>query len=697
MKSIFSLMSIAFIMNINSAELYSQNITKWEYLDSTDLSYGFISVNNKNDFIIWENIDRVYPSGFHYYSFEIKLYNNDGKNHKVIYYDTIHGHYTDYDSIYGLDEINSLAHPSENVIIAVGYNRTYLGYYENSTWDRYSSLMIISTDGGNTFQRKILDSNVTLGSVIMFDSINGVMIKYEHDNYFNRKDTLHDSLRITNDCWKTYNSLPLPEDVYKLKAFSPEILACKKVEDRNTIFYRSSDGGKSWQNYKLENYILQGYKFLTKDKIIGFGRYNDNTKETHHILKSNDGGENWRVIDNINLQFKIHFRNTTYKYSDIDFCDSLNGFLTEFWGSIFKTNDGGESWVQELFPFSENYPDISQDQEGFAGIIYPSIDFAVALAKQNFVLITENKLVLYPPHFYSPVNRQYKTVNNVQLSWTSINNAKKYRFRISGAINETGLASFDNPDLDTLISDTTIVLNNLNYNSYYNCWIKAIADTTESDWSFEYPLFWTITHEGALYPPLLTYPALNDSGIPVNTTLRWDSVPGATKYVMILYKILNPNPPYPPIPVLIKTDTNIVVNFYLLDSTLLEPNTTYWVYLQSKNNDTSSGNGVYAFTTVLTVGVNDFYPNLNKVGLSIFPNPASERCIIRFNFEPFNVLGLKLYNSMGIELADLTRSAQLIYGNKVLELNLSSLTSGVYYIVLQDRQGIYSKSFVLVK
>jgi len=52
---------------------------------------------------------------------------------------------------------------------------------------------------------------------------------------------------------------------------------------------------------------------------------------------------------------------------------------------------------------------------------------------------------------------------------------------------------------------------------------------------------------------------------------------------------------------------------------------------------------------------------------------------------------------MGIELADLTRSAQLIYGNKVLELNLSSLTSGVYYIVLQDRQGIYSKSFVLVK
>ena len=58
---------------------------------------------------------------------------------------------------------------------------------------------------------------------------------------------------------------------------------------------------------------------------------------------------------------------------------------------------------------------------------------------------------------------------------------------------------------------------------------------------------------------------------------------------------------------------------------------------------------------------------------------------------------MKLYNSFGEELADLTDAVNYLYGNKEMELNLSSLRSGVYFIVARNNQYTYSKSFVVLK
>ena len=91
MKSIFSVIIIVSLIIISSAELYSQYITNWDFIDSTDLYYNFgngggmMSGKNKNDFVIWGMEDKVLPNLFHYSCFEMRLYNNEGNNHKVIF------------------------------------------------------------------------------------------------------------------------------------------------------------------------------------------------------------------------------------------------------------------------------------------------------------------------------------------------------------------------------------------------------------------------------------------------------------------------------------------------------------------------------------------------------------------------------------------------------------------------------------
>ena len=87
--------------------------------------------------------------------------------------------------------------------------------------------------------------------------------------------------------------------------------------------------------------------------------------------------------------------------------------------------------------------------------------------------------------------------------------------------------------------------------------------------------------------------------------------------------------------------------------------------------------------------------NENKFDVS--PNPSSGHCIIRFIEELHNLNSLKLYNSMGEELADLTASAKSMYGSHVLEINLSPYSDGAYFIVAQDRNGTYSVPIVVMR
>ncbi len=89
--------------------------------------------------------------------------------------------------------------------------------------------------------------------------------------------------------------------------------------------------------------------------------------------------------------------------------------------------------------------------------------------------------------------------------------------------------------------------------------------------------------------------------------------------------------------------------------------------------------------------------NNNEPILSIYPNPASERCMIKFNNEMFDLLSLKIFNTMGTELADLTAEAKNMIGSHVLEINLSNLSVGTYFIVAQVRMGFYMAAFDIIR
>ncbi|MCL5992367.1 MAG: T9SS type A sorting domain-containing protein, partial [Bacteroidetes bacterium] len=91
----------------------------------------------------------------------------------------------------------------------------------------------------------------------------------------------------------------------------------------------------------------------------------------------------------------------------------------------------------------------------------------------------------------------------------------------------------------------------------------------------------------------------------------------------------------------------------------------------------------------------DYYVKDNII--QIFPNPTTGLCKVILEDNLNNLTSLKLYNSFGVKIEDLTKTVQLINDKKELELNLSSLSNGIYFMVVSNKQGIFSKSFVVIK
>ena len=80
-----------------------------------------------------------------------------------------------------------------------------------------------------------------------------------------------------------------------------------------------------------------------------------------------------------------------------------------------------------------------------------------------------------------------------------------------------------------------------------------------------------------------------------------------------------------------------------------------------------------------TVGINDLKVNGN---VTVYPNPASSS--IRVDVKE-TVLNMSIYNMKG----------QLLHSsNGATEANVSDLTSGMYYILVQTEKGLFSQSFI---
>lgn len=102
--------------------------------------------------------------------------------------------------------------------------------------------------------------------------------------------------------------------------------------------YRTINGGVSWEFNQLPgiNYFVDIHFNDTKNGwVVG------SNATSSVAYKTSNGGISWELITSINLGGSVR---------NVQFTDQNNGWISTYQGTIYRTNDGGQSWSTSTIP-----------------------------------------------------------------------------------------------------------------------------------------------------------------------------------------------------------------------------------------------------------------------------------------------------------------------------------------------------------
>ncbi|TAL67340.1 MAG: T9SS type A sorting domain-containing protein [Bacteroidetes bacterium] len=681
MKNLFFIFCLLFLLLSLNSILFSQLTNRWEFEDTSKLQYsgysgfsnfyyhktGIMAGIDENDFVVvGGDYNMVY---FRKNLYVIKRYTDSGNNIDIIYNDTVNV----------AQRIHSVSHPVKNVIVAVGDTNNYLGIWGSTEYYKSFGMILLTTDAGATWERKTIDSNKTFRCVSMCDSLNGIILQSDLDNYFNPKDELYDSLLITSYGWKTINKIPLPEDagfVFYCWCLTPQkyYIHCRSKSDGTEFLYLTTDGGMSWNQstHLPPGIIIDDIKFISdKNIFVAANRAVESSASPWEpvIYKSSNGGVTWRECNNVFREI----REDVFRLYSIDFCDSLNGIAVGGEGKILRTSDGGETWDREYSPFIFSKP---KNDNTLKSVFYPQKDFAFSSWSSDYTMKCINNRTLSKPIFYKIFNAGHQPLNNVKISWTYIKGAERYRLKVDTTQSSglTGGYDFDNSLIDTIVIDTIYIIKSLDSHTVYHSWVKSINDSMESDWGDENSGFTTITSENDLYSPNLTYPFYASRVDNTKVTLRWNKVSTAERYHLLVTNDFN-NDNYAEL----LTDTTYTIKD-------LVPSAFYYITLESIRGIFTSYKSWSYFRTRDVLGVDDEIINSNYNVLNIYPNPFSN--YITIDIEGNNKSEtIIIYDNFGRTVKTILTDFLGSFTTYNFTLSVESLPPGVYFVRLLGKAG----------
>jgi photosystem II stability/assembly factor-like uncharacterized protein len=159
---------------------------------------------------------------------------------------------------------------------------------------------------------------------------------YDRDRGFKAGDSM---VYRTTDGGRTWRGYPVPGSyiVRTLSILSPSTLFCVAGVDDHTKVYRSDDSGRTWSLLlqRLEaSSVLEGVAFI--DDTTGIVTAQENARKdlgAGKFYRTVDGGKTW---DSLFVWGGIPY--------DVRFFSKTNGIAVGAYGSIFVTTDGGMQW-----------------------------------------------------------------------------------------------------------------------------------------------------------------------------------------------------------------------------------------------------------------------------------------------------------------------------------------------------------------
>ncbi|MBI5325842.1 MAG: M6 family metalloprotease domain-containing protein [Ignavibacteriae bacterium] len=247
------------------------------------------------------------------------------------------------------------------------------------------------------------------------------------------------------------------------------------------------------------------------------------------------------------------------------------------------------------------------------------------------------------------------------LRWKPVNGAANYGIHISESLEFTPVIINDFSLTDTLYNYKNLV----NNTKYY--WRVAAKN---SNGTGEWSEVWNFTTRIAT--PIHLTPAKDAIKIMSSGNLTWTSVEGADKYNIQLSE---------------RNDfSNFVINGEnIINNSIYYGNLKYetehfWRINASNSAGTTDWSDSWKFTTDKFDYVEE--PLIINNFIS-YPNPIVDNSILEINSEQESVIEINLVNILGLKVKNIY-SGIVTKGIKKLECDFTSISSGIYYIEIND-------------
>ncbi len=200
----------------------------------------------------------------------------------------------------------------------------------------YEGYIFKSEDGGQKWNEMSKGPKSNFNDICFTDSQNGFVVGYTM-----RFPWTIPVLYRTSDGGETWENTTIPVDTNsstaRLKRIKFSSASNGWAVGLLGLMLHTTDAGLTWNQASSRLYIHYYALELFTDKYIWVGG------SASGLRRSTDYGDSWQ---NISLSY------TDYRVDQIDFTDSLNGYLTlinDDYGLMFRSTDGGINWSPVVY------------------------------------------------------------------------------------------------------------------------------------------------------------------------------------------------------------------------------------------------------------------------------------------------------------------------------------------------------------